>query len=294
MRPDHCTPRKSNPERTLIRHLGRRRFLTLLAAASAGASWGQSESGRRYLVSTALFGSAPLANVVPAIASLGPVGVNLVGAHQSAGLGDLISKNGVALAAVTRLDLDPLDLRGEIERAARLGAKTIITAAPRAGRLTASDRQEAISAFAEAMQATGDAASQAGVKVAISNGPGTLLDGHEAIRWWTDVAKSPGLGTALAPQHLPADESALAFLIRDCGERLVVFHAAGPGEGLAQLPGRSPLDFAPMLGALREIGFAGWTSLYLDPDAALVPGGPGKVAAVLREVHKYLEAKWNG
>jgi len=42
-------------------------------------------------------------------------------------------------------------------------------------------------------------------------------------------------------------------------------------EELLQLPGRGPLDFTPLLKALREIQYQGWTEIFMHPVPRGIP-----------------------
>ncbi|MCX7012355.1 MAG: hypothetical protein NTW86_07305, partial [Candidatus Sumerlaeota bacterium] len=53
--------------------------------------------------------------------------------------------------------------------------------------------------------------------------------------------------------------------------QLVFFYAWQRGQGLEQLPGHGPADFAPWLAALAEIGYPGCVNPFMhgepEPDA---------------------------
>ncbi len=53
--------------------------------------------------------------------------------------------------------------------------------------------------------------------------------------------------------------------------RPLVSATAGLGMGVLQLPGRGPLDFCPILAALRRINYQGWTEIFMHPVPRGVP-----------------------
>jgi hypothetical protein len=61
---------------------------------------------------------------------------------------------------------------------------------------------------------------------------------------------------------------------------------------LGRLPGRGPLDFRPLLGALHEIDFKGWMSIFMHPfprGIPIVDGGAAAVTAEINRAREYLE-----
>jgi hypothetical protein len=96
------------------------------------------------------------------------------------------------------------------------------------------------------------------VSIAIENHSNNLINLPDSLRWMLEFSRGLPLGVALAPYHLPQDPALLAGLIRDLGDRLLLFYAWEYGKGcmkpmpleeeLMQLPGRGPLDYAPLLG----------------------------------------------
>ena len=85
----------------------------------------------------------------------------------------------------------------------------------------------------------------------------------------------------MAPYHLPQDEKLLAGLIRTLGNRIAVFYAWQHGMGchkklpkaqeLLQMPGRGELNFTPLIAALREAKYTGWTEIFMHPVPRGIP-----------------------
>ena len=297
--------------------VSRRAFLASLAAMAAAAH--SAEPFRlRYLVASCLYGTMKLDTILPELAKQGAQHLDLWPKkhgdqrEQAAEMGDdafatLLERHKVKLACVTRYDLGPFALADELRWAKKFGAQTIVTGAKGPKGLTGPELKTAVRKYAEQMKPHCAMAAELGMRIAIENHGNGLMETVESVRWLVEFAPAAGMGIALAPYHLPQDESVLAQLIRDCGKHLSIFYAWQHGKGsmeaqpkadeLLQLPGRGPLDFTPLLGALREIAFDGWTSIFMHPFPRGIPIVEGDAAAVTAEVnraHAYLEAKLNG
>ena len=117
--------------------------------------------------------------------------------------------------------------------------------------------------------------------IGIENHGKALVASLDSIRYLAEAATSPFLGIALAPYHLPQDEKLLARLIEDLGPKLVHFYAWQYGQGcmeklpkpqeLEQMPGRGSLDFRPIVAALKRIGYARWTEIFMHPVPRGIP-----------------------
>ena len=62
-------------------------------------------------------------------------------------------------------------------------------------------------------------------------------------------------------------------------------------EELQQMPGRGPLDFTPVLKALKEINYTGYTEIFMHPTPRGIPIFPtaGEVTAEINRAKAYLE-----
>lgn len=208
----------------------------------------------------------------------------------------LLEKSGVKLGCLTRYDLGPFGLAAELKVAQRFGCGTIMTGAKGPKGLAGEELKGAVKKFAEEMKPHCGEAEKAGVTIAIENHGNGLMESMDSIRWLVEFAPSQALGIAFAPYHLPQDEPALAALLRDCGKHLSVFIAWQYGKGcmkpmpkdeeLLQMPGRGPLNFAPLLAALREIDFKGFTNVFMHPTPRGIPIVEGGTAAVTAEINR--------
>lgn len=296
--------------------ISRRTFLQSLTATSLGLSAFAAEGFKfRYLLSSSMYGTMKLDEILPEVAKTGATHIDIWPKphgdqrEQAKELGDeafaaLLAKHQVKLACSTRYDLGPLRLDGEMKWAAQFGCKTFVCGGHGPKGLKGDALREAVRAFAEEMKPHCEVAESLGAQIAIENHANGLMESPESIRWLCEFAPSPALGIALAPYHLEQDEPMLAALIRECGERLFVFYAWQHGKGatkqekkedeLLQMPGRGKLDFGPLVGALREIDFKGWTSIFMHPTPRGIPIVEGGASAVTQEINRaraYLEAK---
>ena len=62
-------------------------------------------------------------------------------------------------------------------------------------------------------------------------------------------------------------------------------------QELLQMPGRGPLDFEPLVGALSEIDYGGWTEIFMHPVPRGIPilETTDQVTAEINRARKYLE-----
>jgi sugar phosphate isomerase/epimerase len=213
----------------------------------------------------------------------------------------LLGRHNVKLGCITQYRLGPFRLGGELKLAARLGCHTVVTGGEGPKGLSGAALKAAVRAFVEKLKPTLDAAAEAGVTVAIENHGQNLIESPDAMKWLVEFRPAPCLGVALAPYHLPQDAQSLAALIRALGDGLAVFYAWQHGEGcmtrmpkekeLLQMPGRGPLDFKPLLAALSDIRFSGWTEIFMHstPRGTAVLDVPAEVTAEVGRARAYLE-----
>lgn len=285
--------------------LTRRSFLAASALA-AGAAAGQGPAFRlRYILASSLYGKLPLGEILPEVRKTGAEHVDLwpeghanqreqmeaMGRDRFAAL---LEKHGVRLGMTTRYDLGPLRLQDEMAVLNKFGARLVVTGSRAGKEVSGAKAKEAVRAFVDEMRPHVAAAERLGVTIGIENHAHALVATVDSIRYLAEAARSPNLGVALAPYHLPQDPQVLARLIDDLGPKLVHFYAWQEGKGcfkklpkaeeLEQMPGRGRLDFKPLLAALRRINYRGWTEVFMHP----VPRGIpilDTAAEVTREVN---------
>ena len=140
------------------------------------------------------------------------------------------------------------------------------------------------------------------VSIAIENHANNLIDSPDSLKWLAEMAPSRNLGIALAPYHLPQDTTLLAELIRALGDHMLLFYAWQHGMGctkklpkeqeLLQMPGRGELSFQPLVEALRQIEYRGFTELFMHPVPRGIPILPTaqEVTQEVNRSRRYLES----
>lgn len=78
---------------------------------------------------------------------------------------------------------------------------------------------------------------------------------------------SPALGIALAPFHVMGNGESVPEAIEAIGPKLLFFYAWQRAAGMAELPGDGTLDFAPVLRALRQVGYTGYVNIFTHTHA---------------------------
>ncbi len=290
-----------------------------LGTACAGVANGFTHAAAKpdlalkFLLGSCLYGYMDLGTILPQAALTGAGAIDIwpkVHGSQREQLEDmgeerfaaLIKRHNVSLGCITQYKLGPFNLQDEMRLAARLGCKTIVTGGKGPKGLRGDELKKAVIAFIEALKPTLDTAAATGITVAIENHGNNLIDSPDALKWLVELRPSKHLGVALAPYHLPQDEKMLADLIRALGnDGLSVFYAWQHGKGcmtrmpkddeLLQMPGRGTLNFKPLLVALREIDYDGWTEIFMHATPRGVPilETPKDVTAEINRARAYLE-----
>ncbi len=272
--------------------LNRRQFLAQasgLTAACLGIAAHASAANPfrlRYALASCMYGTASLADILPEVGKTGAEVIDLwprIHGNQREQLdqigfevfAELLAKNKTKLGILTRYDLGPLRLQPEMVVAQRFGAAIIVTGSGGPKDQRGDDLKAAVKNFVEQMKPHVESAAKHGVTIAIENHGSSLINRPESLRWLAEFSPSKHLGIALAPYHLPQEPEVIAGVVRDCGERLAHFYAWEHGKGatekrpleeqLMQLPGRGPLDFVPILAALKKVNYAGWTEIFMHP-----------------------------
>ena len=279
--------------------LTRRKMCGLLAAAPAVLRLGSAAAAQparpwalRYLLASSLYGCTRLAEVLPEVRKTGGDCIDLwprrhadqreqVEAMGHERFADLLRQHQLRLGMTTRYDLGPLALGEEFRFLAKFGAKLVVTGSIGPVDLSGPECKKAVGQFVEKMKPHVADAAAHGVTIAIENHARSLISTPDSLRYLAELSGSPHLGVAFAPYHLPQDAKLLARLIEDLGPRLVHFYAWQYGKGcmqkqpkadeLQQMPGRGPLDFRPLLAALKKIGYAGGVEIFMHPVPRGIP-----------------------
>jgi len=262
----------------------------------------------RYVLASAMYGTTPLAEILPEVRRTGADAIDLwprvhgnqreqVEAMGEQAFQDLLSQNHVRLGAVTQYPLGPFGLQDEMRFAARLGGPetVLITGGRGPVGLHGTALKSAVAMFVEKLKPHLAVAEETKTILAIENHAHSLIDSPDSIQWLSELAPSPRLGIALAPHHLPQNAEKMASLIADLGPRIAFFYAQQHGHGstrklpkkeeILQLPGRGPLDFVPIVTALKKAGYQGYTEIFMHPTPRGIPI-LATTAAVSREINR--------
>lgn len=300
--------------------ISRREWLAAAGAVSASAAWAAdslppTRYQPNYILSSALYGDAPLADILPEVAAAGAFSIDLwPGPHgtqreevDSLGIDrvqGLLREHDVRLGGIACYKPGAFALDSEFALVRRLGdAETVLVTMARGdGEATGERLDAAILEFLEKLAPAIAQAEAGGGVIAIENHSGSLLKSPESIRRFAAIVESDRVGVALAPHHLPQEGQLLADLAGDLGRRLKFVYAQQHGKGssqklpkddeLLQLPGRGPLDFGPLMRQLALMQFAGPLEIFMHPVPRGVPILPTipEITKVVQESRAYLES----
>jgi len=275
----------------------------MLAATAAGVASATLPGGRldaseesrfepRYILASCMYGYTKLAEILPEVQKSGSTAIDIwpkrhgdqreqLDEMGERNFADLLREHDVSLGCITQFKLGPYGLEDEMRLAERLGCHTIVTGAVGPKGLQGAELKAAVGKFIEQLKPHLAVAEETGVTIAIENHGNGLIETADSMKWLAELCPSRHLGIALAPYHLPQDETLLSDLVRALGNRITVFYAWQYGMGcmtklpkeqeLLQMPGRGELDFRPLAAALREIDYKGWTEIFMHPVPRGIP-----------------------
>lgn len=277
--------------------MNRRRFiqsLSALATAPAFAAETAAPWKLNYMLASSMYGNLTLAEILPEVRKTGATAIELwpkkhgtqreemdaIGHDKFAGM---LKEHGVGFGGTTRYDLGPLKLEKEIAIVKKFGGTFIITGGKGEWKnVTPLQLKANVKGFVEQMKPHAALAAESGVTIGIENHVNNLIDKPDSLKWLADdIRNMPGIGIAFAPYHLPQDTALLADLIRHIDKKMTLFYAWEHGMGcskpmpkeeeLQQMPGRGPLDWKPLLQALKETNFTGPTEVFMHPTPRGIP-----------------------
>jgi sugar phosphate isomerase/epimerase len=299
-----------------MKPIDRRQFLSTAAAVAVAPLLGAEEKFRlNYILSSCMYGTLPLGTIVPEVSKTGAGQLDIwprVHGNQREQLekmghekfSALLQRYKVSLGCITRYDLGPFGLKDELQVAAKLGAKVLVCGGKGRRGLKGGELKAEVKKFADLMKPHIAAAEKAGVTIAIENHGSNLVNTPDSLKWLTELVPSKHLGIALAPYHLEGgglDSKGLAGLIEALGNRIAMFYAWQHGLGcmkklpkeqeLLQLPGRGKLDFAPIVKALKKVGYRGLTSIFMHPVPWGIPilADAAACTAEINRARRYLD-----
>ncbi len=260
----------------------------------------------KYILGSCMYGYQYIGEILPEVRKTGATALDVwpkVHGNQREQLTDLgeekfaamLKQHDVTLGCLTQYKLGPFGLQDEMRLAQRFGCRTIVTGGRGSVGLKGTDLKTGVQDFIEKMKPHLEVAEETGVTIAIENHGNNLIESPDSLKWLAELRPSKHLGIAFAPYHLPQDADLLSRLIETLGDSIAVFYAWQHGMGcheklpkeqeLLQMPGRGDLDFAPLLAALKQMKYSGWTEIFMHP----VPRGIPileTVAAVTDEINR--------
>lgn len=297
----------------------RREFCAVTAAAIAAPMLPSPLRGDeadsfqlRYIVGSCMYGYTSVEEILLQVRKTAATAIDIwpkVHGNQREQLSELgeekfaalLKTHNVSLGCITQYQLGPFGLQNEMRLAQRLKCRTIVTGGRGPKGVVGAELKKAVASFIEQMKPHLEVAGETGVTIAIENHGNNLFDSPDSLKWLSELRPSKHLGIALAPYHLTQDEELISNLIRDLGESIVMFYAWQHGMGchtklpkeqeLLQMPGRGTLDFQPILSALRDIKYRGWTEIFMHPVPRGIPilETTREVTAEINKSREYLE-----
>lgn len=275
-----------------------RRAFHALAAGAIGAAWtlpAWAKSDRfqlNYMLPSCMYGYSKLSEILPEAKKIGATHIDIwpkvhgdqreqIDAMGEERFAELLEQNNVKLGCITQYKLGPFGLQKEMPLAKRFGCPMMVTGGAGPKGLKGTELKKAVGDFVEKMKPHLEVAEEHGVTIAIENHANNLIESPDSLRWLLELRPSKSLAIAFAPYHLPQDEMRLAALIRELSEGMAMFYAWQHGQGahdplpveqqLLQMPGRGTLDFQPLVEALAEVQYQGWTEVFMHPVPRGIP-----------------------
>jgi sugar phosphate isomerase/epimerase len=306
------------------RMLTRRQFHATAAAAAASLSASPARAEREpapfaltYIVASCMYGRLPLAELLPEVRACGAEFVEIwaephgnqreqideMGADAFAAL---LARHQVKLGSFTCFKSGIFSMQPEMTLVKQLGGDMVICNSGGPKGLSGAELRAEVERFAEELRPHVEFAGHTGVTLGVENHSGGLISSPDSIRMLMELIPSERLGLAMAPYHLPQDPDLIAGLVRDLDARLVHFQAWEYGMGcmtklpknqeLLQLPHRGPLDWTPILAALKDIEYRGRVEVFMHPTPRGIPilETPALVTAEINRARDYLDDRIAG
>lgn len=299
----------------------RRRILATAAASIAtlpystpdlfGAS---AEKFRfKYLVGSCMYGYTDLATVLAEVPKTGAKSIDIwprVHGNQREQIDEmgvdkfleLLGQHNLSVGCLSQYKLGPFGLNEELKFANQVGCHTIVTNAKGPTKQRGTELRDSIKKFIEEFRPTLEAAAELKIDIAIENHSQNIIASIDSIKWLRELCPASNLKFAIAPYHLEQDPELIQELIRHLDKSITIFYAWQHGTGsmekqpkekeLLQMPGKGPLDFRPIIKALQDISYTGWTEIFMHsfPRGLAVHETPQAVTEEINLARNYLES----
>lgn len=300
--------------------MNRRSFLCTSSLALSGASTGMAKTveapfGLRYVLSSAMYGDLALEQVLASAKATGSESVDIwrkvhaTHREQITEMGDetfqqLLKKHDTSMSVSTCYPLGPFKQDNELRWVKKNGGHMTVCDSGGMGPRDpkGAEAKNQVKAFFEKLKPHYELAEELGVTMAIENHKNAMLSSPDSMRYFAELNPSKNVGIAFAPHHLYDAIEDIPKLIRDLGKQNIPFiylqeyHPSSKKkmskeDELKQLPGFGTLDYVPILGALKEIGFDGLAEIFMHPVPRGIPMLPTakEINAVINQSREHLE-----
>jgi sugar phosphate isomerase/epimerase len=264
-----------------------------------------------YVLSSALFGNLPLADVLPEVNKAGASGIDIwrkvhaTHREQIQEMGDdtfqsLLAKNKTRMLVSTCYPLGSFGQDEELAWVKKNGGKMTVSAARAMGEKDSSGKEASrqVKLFFEKLKPHLEIAQSLGVKMVFENHGNALLHTPDSLRYFAEYnPDTKHVGIGFAPHHMQNfGDAMVSQMIGELGGEQIPFiyfqeHGIGSKKHvdketeLEQLPGRGNLDYVPVVQALKKAGFTGIAEIFMHPTPRGVPMLP-TAPAITAEVNK--------
>lgn len=289
-----------------------------VSAGIAGEGFGAEKKAEpfrlRYVLSTNQYGNMPIWEIVKEMKAAGCEGLDVWAGRwgnqreQIDYLGherfaQMLTESDAKVACYTCMDPGFIKCEPHLRAMVKFGGNMIVAGFPNVpgGKdLRGAELRKGIRSSLEKLKPISAVAGELGVQLAIENHLNGLLETPDGCRILAEEIREKHVGISLAPFHLPQEAELLGKLTADLGEKVLYFYAWQHGDGSGdlapsrqkrQLPGIGPLDFKPMLSALKRNGFQGWTSIFMHPSprGSALHSTPKEVTVELNKARAFLD-----
>ncbi|QNN22620.1 sugar phosphate isomerase/epimerase [Planctomycetales bacterium ZRK34] len=289
---------------------------SLCAARFASPTLAASDDFKlNYILSSAMYGKAPLTQILPQVRLAGarvvdiwpaPHGnqreqVDQMGVDK---FGNLLAEYECHLGGIACYRFGAMNLQPQMKLAADLYARDVALVCGGQGPkdATGEELKKGVKHFVEKLKPHHEAAAKHACFICIENHVNNIICSPDSMKYFAEYsADLPRLGIAFAPHHLPQDAALQARLIEDLGPAINFFYAQEHGKGShhkqpredehLQMPHLGPLDFKPLVAALRKINFTGRTEIFMHPFPRGVPilDSNDAITAEINDCRAYLD-----
>lgn len=244
----------------------------------------------RFAICNELFEGWEFAKTVDFLAGLGYDAVEIapftlaesvgaIGRTERRAIRETASRAGLAIAGLHWLLVKPAGLhltspdaatrrrtqaylRELIDFCAEIGGSTLVFGSPNQRNIVPEiDRETGWRYAVEGFRICGEAAAEKGVTLCLEALPGqmtNLLNTNEEVRAMVDEVAHPNVAMMVDVKSMCAEDIPIPDNIRACRGRIRHVHA---NDANLKGPGFGEVDFRPIFGALREIGYQGFVSV---------------------------------